>query len=139
MRLSPAAEFGIRGVSVLAEEYGHGPVSLNEICRRRGIARQYLVKIFGALSRAGLIMPVRGKRGGYVLARQPSQITLLEIIETVEGPIALNFCQYMPPRCQDQDCPLRPVWQNLQDTTRKTLGSVTMASCTAAHEAARRR
>jgi len=131
MRLSPAAEFAIRGVSVLAEAYGQGPISLGEICRRRQIAKQYLVKIFGLLSRAGVIMPVRGKNGGYVLARDPGKITLLEIIETVEGPIALNFCQYMPPRCQELDCPLRPVWRKLQATVRKTLGSVTMASCAA--------
>jgi len=138
MRLSPAAELAIRGVSVLAEEYGHGPISLSEICRRRKLARQYLVKLFGILSRAGVIMPVRGKHGGYMLAREPKDISLLEIIETVEGPIVLNLCQYMPPRCNELDCPLRPVWRQLQETVRTTLGSVNMGSCAAAHERAGR-
>ncbi|MHC4981843.1 MAG: RrF2 family transcriptional regulator [Planctomycetota bacterium] len=139
MKLTPAAELAVRGVSVLAEEYGRGPISLSEVCKRRDLARQYLVKIFGILSRAGLIVPVRGKRGGYMLARQPKDITLLEIIETVEGPLALNLCQYMPPRCSELDCPLRPVWQKLQRIVRNTLGSVTMASCAGVQKRLRQR
>ena len=119
----------LHGVVVLATEYGHGPISLNEICKRRKLARQYLVKLFGILSRAGIIVSVRGKRGGFMLARDPSQITLLELIEVVEGPIALNLCQYSPPRCQELNCALRPVWGELQQKVRETLGSVTMASC----------
>jgi len=138
MKLLPAAEFAIRGVAVLAEEYGKGPITLNEICRRRKIAKQYLVKLFGVLSRAGLVMPVRGKRGGFMLARDPGRVTLLEVIEAVEGPIAVNFCQYEPPRCDELNCPLRPVWGKLQRTIRDTLGSVTMAGFACAHADSRR-
>ena len=121
----------------MAQEYGRGPVSISQVCRRRKLARQYLVKIFGILSRAGLIVPVRGKRGGYMLARRPGDITLLEVIETVEGPIALNLCQYLPPRCEELNCPLRPVWRDLQEKVRRTLGSVTMDRCAGAHRGTR--
>ena len=129
MKLSPAAEFGIRGVAVLAEDYGKGPLSLAEICRRRKIAREYLVKIFAALVRARLVRAVRGKHGGYVLARPPSKITLLQVIEAVEGPITLNYCTYSPPRCDETGCPIRDVWRDLQKTVRKRLASVTMDAC----------
>ncbi len=127
MRLSPAAEFAVRGVSVLVKNYGRGPVPIGRICRQRDLAREYLVKIFAALSRAGIVTAVRGKHGGYVLGRSPRDISLLEVIETVEGQIALNYCQYEPPRCDEEDCPLRPVWTELQQTVRRRLGGVSMS------------
>jgi Rrf2 family protein len=126
MKLTHAAELAVRGALVLAEEYGQGPVPLAEICRRRELPREYLTKIFSSLSRAGLLKPIRGKGGGFVLAREPSEITLLEVIEAVEGPIILNFCQHDPPQCERDDCPVRPVWSDLQDHIRTTLGSRTL-------------
>jgi len=132
MRLSPAAEFGIRGVAVLAEEYGRGPIPLEAICQRRqGLSREYLVKIFGSLVKAGIVRTVRGKKGGFLLAREPGDITLLEVIEAIEGRIALNYCQHEPPRCDEVDCPLRKMWTELQHIVRDKLGSVTLATCTA--------
>ena len=129
MRLSAAAEFAIRGVIVLARHYGDGPVTLATICRERDLSRQYLTKIFSLLARADIVTPIRGKHGGYVLSRDPSQITVLEVIETVEGPIALNFCQHTPPKCDQEDCRLREVWTELQTIVRGKLGKVTMADC----------
>jgi Rrf2 family protein len=129
--LSPAAEFAIRGVSVLVEEYGNGPVPLGQICDRRNLARQYLVKIFASLAKAGLVVAVRGKHGGYVLGRKPKDISLLEIIETVEGPIALNYCQHDPPRCDEDGCPMRPMWAEIQRIVRRKLGAFTLADCPA--------
>ena len=61
-----------------------------------------------------------------MLARDPSQITLLEIIEAVEGPLAMNFCQHDPPKCEEYDCPLRPVWTEIQEFVRDRLERVTL-------------
>jgi Rrf2 family cysteine metabolism transcriptional repressor len=129
MKLSPAAELAIRGALVLAEDQAQGPVTLAKICQRRQLPKQYLTKIFGALARAGLITPIRGKKGGYQLGREPRDITILEIIEAVEGPVALNFCQHSPPRCDQPNCPLRAVWGDLQKTVRRKLGGITLADC----------
>ncbi len=130
MRLSPAAELAIRGTVVLASEYGNGPATLESICSQRDLPRQYLVKIFASLARAGLVTPVRGKNGGYLLARSPEQINLLQVIEAVEGPLALNYCQQDPTQCDEQQCPIRSVWGELQDTMRAKLGEMTLADCT---------
>lgn len=91
------------------------------------MGKEYLTKIFSALTRAGLLTPMRGKGGGYRLARDPSDITLREIIEAVEGPIALNFCQHDPPQCDEDECRLRLMWSDLQETMVNRLGSVTLA------------
>ncbi len=129
MKLTPAAEFAVRGVLVLAEHGGEKPVTLEAICTRRELPKQYLVKIFSSLNKAGIITPVRGKRGGYLLARDPADITVLDVIEAVEGPIALNLCQHDPPKCQEYHCPLRPVWADLQHYIRSKLGAMTLADC----------
>lgn len=126
MRLSPAAELAIRGTCVLAQRYGEGPVTLQTVAETRSLSRQYLAKLFLQLAKADLVTAIRGKNGGYVLARDPSQITLLEIIEAVEGPLAMNFCQHDPPKCEEYDCPLRPVWTEIQEFVRDRLGRVTL-------------
>jgi len=126
LALSQAAELAVRGVQVLAQRFGGKPVPLDEICRVRDLPKQYLIKLFAMLSRAGLIVPVRGKGGGYKLAREPKDITLLEVIEAVEGPIAVNLCQETPVRCDFNECPVRPVWSDIQGYLREKLGSVTL-------------
>ncbi len=133
MKLSPAAELGVRGVLVLGENYGNGPVTLDTICARRDLPKQYLVKIFASLARAGLVTPVRGKGGGYMLARDPNEITLLDVIEAVEGPIHLNYCQHNPSQCDELSCPIRPLWKELQETVRKKLGEMRVSDCLNGH------
>ena len=129
MKISPAAELAVRGVLVLARQFGKGPVALSTVCADGELPRQYLMKIFASLAKAGIVTPLRGKHGGYVLARQPSQITLLEVIEAVEGPICLNYCQHSPPKCDRVTCKVRPVWTELQRIVRNKLASVRLSDC----------
>lgn len=129
MKLSPAAEMAVRGIIVLAQDYGAGPVAIKTICQRRGLAKQYLIKIFSLLVRAGLITAIRGKGGGYVLAKAPGEISLLQVIEAVEGTIALNYCQQDPITCDEVNCPIRPVWTALQLAVQEKLGGMTLADC----------
>ncbi len=91
MKLSAAAELAVRGILVLAKEYGNGPTTLDSVCARRQLPKQYLVKIFSSLARADLITPIRGKKGGYLPSRGPETISVHDVIEAVEGPIALNL------------------------------------------------
>jgi len=130
MRLSPAAEYAVRGVLVLAERHGQEPTNLDTICAARDLSKQYLTKIFSSLSRANIVIPVRGKHGGFLLARDPHDITLLDVIEAVEGPVALNFCQSDPPLCEEGGtCPVHPVWCELQEIVKERLGAKTLGDC----------
>ena len=114
---------------MLATHYGEGPLAIAKVCDARQLGKEYLTKIFASLSRAGLITPVRGKGGGYMLARDPREVSLLEVIEAVEGPIALNLCQAQPPRCDQDDCTIRPVWAELQAVVTEKLSSVSLKDC----------
>jgi Rrf2 family protein len=129
MKLSVAAELALRGSLVLAERHGGPLVTLDTICAERDLAKQYLTKIFAMLARANLVTAIRGKKGGYRLARPPEQITALEIVEAVEGPIALNFCQHVPSQCSRRGCRVRPVWAELQKIIRDKLGSLSLKDC----------
>ena len=129
MRLSAAAELAIRGVLVLADRYGKGPVTLDAVCVQRELPKQYLTKIFASLTRNGIVQPVRGKGGGYMLGRPPQNISLLDVVEAVEGPIAMNFCQTVPCQCDEVDCLIRPVWTDVQKTLKIKLGSVKISQC----------
>jgi len=127
MRLSMAAELAVRGILCLAERYGQGPVPIDEICRTRCLPKQYLTKIFALLTRADLVSPLRGKGGGYVLARDPKDITLLAVVEAVEGPLALNLCLHTPPKCERHECRVRPLWAEIQESVRRVLSSKSLA------------
>ncbi len=128
MRVRPAVEFAIRGMLVLAERHGQGPVALDAICAHRDLPKQYLTKIFNSLTRSGLILPVRGKGGGFLLARPPAATSLLEVIEAIQGPVAFSLCPPMPDRCPD-DCRMRGLWDGLQGYIRDKLSATSLADC----------
>lgn len=130
MRLSPAAELAIQGACTLAENFGQGPTTLAEICEMRSLSREYLAKVFSLLARVNIVTPIRGKKGGYVLARDPKDVSLLQIIEAVEGVQALNLCQFDPPKCDNAgSCKVQPVWEELQEIFTEKLSSISLADC----------
>ncbi len=128
MQLSLPAELGIRACTLLAERYGERPVRLSDICECRGCKKDTLVKVMKDLARADLVRPVRGNQGGYLLRKEPSEITLLDIIEAIEGPQALNRCQHFPSDCdQSKTCKVQLVWKRIQENYVRELAAVTLA------------
>lgn len=131
MRLSPAAELAIRGSLILAKRHNQGPVTLGMICDDDPrLSREYLARVFGMMARAGIVRPIRGKNGGYVLTRDPQEISLLEVIESIEGPQALNICQNNPPLCEHvETCKVQKVWKELQSVFDRKLSGVNLGDC----------
>jgi len=88
----------------------------SQVAQEQHIPPSFLAKIISQLSIAGLLHTSRGARGGVTLAREPEAITLLEVIEAIDGPIMLNECVSENSICVfDEDCPLRPVWCEAQE------------------------
>lgn len=130
LRLSPAAELGVRACLVLTENYGQGPVTLANIGEVSELSGEYLAKVLSMLTRANLVKSVRGKHGGYLLGRPPEDVNLLQVIEAIEGPSALNICQMDPPQCENVDgCKVQKIWHELQDTFDQKLSSMTLDKC----------
>ena len=89
MKLSTRGKYGLYAMYYLAGHKDEGPQSLQNVASA-GIPRQYLEQLLGNLRRAGLVQSVRGSRGGYLLARDPATITVLDVIDAMEGPLELS-------------------------------------------------
>jgi len=131
LRLPFKVRHAVRALLELALNEGK-PISAKEIAEREDLSLLSLHQILHRLSKAGVIRGQRGPSGGYVLAKEPSKITLGEVIEAVEGPIALTRCgnELLPsPRCPlEKTCLARPYWLVLNRRVRDLLFEVTLAS-----------
>lgn len=113
---------------VLGLGHGDGYLPLRVIADQEGISLQYLEQIFGELRRAGLVESERGARGGYRLARDPSQITVGDVVRTLEGPIAPVECLTGHEECERAECCLtREAWHRLQQSMTEALDGITLA------------
>jgi len=99
MQITRAGEYGVLGLIALAKRAPGSVVMINQVSREEDIPKSFLAKIFQCLARSGLVHSVRGTGGGFSLARKPEEISVLEIIEAIEGPIALQRCLEMKPDC----------------------------------------
>ena len=85
LSITTKSPYAIRALTELARTGGAGPVPIGEIARRREIPVQFLEQLFAVLRRAGVLRSQRGVKGGYSFAREPSEITVLEIVELLDG------------------------------------------------------
>jgi len=128
MKLSTKGKYGVRAMYEIAKHTGKGPITIKEIAERQGISFSYLEQILYRLGKANLIESVRGPAGGYLLARNPSELTIGDIVRTLEGPIALSHC--LEPgesaECyQADDCVARMVWAKVGAKIEEALDSIT--------------
>jgi Rrf2 family protein len=115
MQITRQADYAVRAVLHLARS-GDQRTATSVIAEEQRIPPSFLAKIVSQLSIAGLLHTSRGARGGVVLAHAAKDITLLEVIEAIDGPIQLNECVGDNGSCSfDDNCPLRPVWCEAQE------------------------
>jgi Rrf2 family protein len=127
MKISTKIRYGARAMLELASHYGEGPVELKEIARKENISLKYLEQVINPLRTAGLVKAIRGSRGGYSLAKPPSQICLYDVIETLEGPINLIECLHDSKACQKVSlCVTRDIWMEVSEAISKIFNSVTL-------------
>ena len=129
MRLTRAGEYAVRCVLYLAGQEKGAVVKRREIAKAMEIPYEFLGKVSQILSVSGIIRIVQGAKGGYILLSKPEDLTLLDVIEAVEGEIFLNDCVLHPGSCDlNQTCPIHPVWVESREALRKTLASANFAA-----------
>ena len=132
MQLTRAADYAVR---VMIHLTGHPEgvrATRYELAANVGVPEHFLSKILQSLSRSGLINSYRGAAGGYVLARPAETITLLEVIEAMEGPIVLNVCLVAGPSCDRKSwCSVHRVWSEAQSALTGVLRGATLAQLAA--------
>jgi Rrf2 family protein len=127
LRFTSAADYATRAMIHLACLPEGSQALRDEIASAERIPSSFMAKILRSLVRAQLLRSARGVNGGFSLAKTPQDISLLEIIEAVEGPINLTDCSTDTESCDRAvDCPAAPVWINVQTSMKDILGDTTL-------------
>jgi FeS assembly SUF system regulator len=126
MRLSSMADYAVVTMCAAARHCGSARVSASDLAEETGLPVPTVQKLVSLLSRAGLLRSVRGAGGGLKLARPAAAITLADIVEAVEGPIALTACVEAGRHdCGlEECCNVRPHWGVVNETLRGALAGV---------------
>jgi Rrf2 family protein len=128
MQITRQADYALRAMLYLSQLEPNQRAATSQIAEEQRIPPSFLAKIISQLSIAGLIHTSRGARGGVSLARTPEAISVLEVVEAIDGPIALNECSQTPGACPFGDaCPLRSIWCGTQTELVEKLRRTTFA------------
>jgi Rrf2 family protein len=123
-----AADYALRGMLYLAQQPLDRLVMANQIATAEDMPEYFFSKILQQLAKAGLVNSFRGVSGGFVLARPPEEITVRDVIEAVEGPLAASRCAVNPESCQRSGtCPFHQYWKEAQASLDAIFGKYTLA------------
>jgi Rrf2 family protein len=116
MQITRQADYALRAVKYLAHLAPGEKASTGAIAKEQRIPPSFLAKIISQLSIAGLIHTARGARGGVFLSRASSAISILDVVEAIDGPITMNECTTNPGTCSfSSDCVLHDLWCSTRD------------------------
>jgi Rrf2 family cysteine metabolism transcriptional repressor len=115
LAITSKSPYAVRALTELARRGSSGPVPIGEIARQRAIPVQFLEGLFATLRRAGILQSQRGVKGGYLFARRPEQVTVLEVVEALDGTLGA-----------DAEA-AGPVWVDAVDALRRQLDGITIA------------
>lgn len=119
-------DYALRLMVNLARQYGKGQVSTRAAASEQGVPYQLACKLMQKLHRSKLVKSSMGPKGGFVLGREPSKISLLEVVEAIQGPISLNRCLLSLNACPRQkSCPVRLKLKVLQKSINSSLAGIT--------------
>ena len=115
LAITSKSPYAVRALSELARVGGAGPVPIGEIARRRDIPVQFLEGMFATLRRAGILQSQRGVKGGYLFARPPGEVTVLDVVEALEGALDGDLAA------------ADPIWAEAIEALRERLRATTIA------------
>lgn len=120
MKISTKGRYGLTIMMALAKNYGEGPTSLKTIATENGLSEHYLEQLVSPLRNAGLVKSIRGAYGGYILAKEPSEITAGDVIRVLEGPISPVEV------LEDEEPAKRDLWIKIRDAIKEVLDNTTI-------------
>jgi len=128
MQITRQADYALRAIIYLAKLEEGEKASTREIAETQKIPPSFLAKIVSQLSIAGLIQTSRGARGGITLAKTPGEISILHVVEAIDGPVLLNACTSSAHVCPfGQNCPMHEIWCETRELLVEKLSSATFA------------
>lgn len=127
MILSTKGRYGLKAVFELSINYGLGPVSLKKISEKYSISESYLEQLFAKLRKDGYIETVRGPQGGYLLAKDPNEITVGMILRTLEGDITTSDCISKEVCSRESICATRVIFEKIENSINNVIDNITLA------------
>ncbi len=127
MQITRQADYAVRAIYYLTTLGPDSRAATSKIAAEQHIPASFLAKIVSQLSVAGLLKTSRGARGGVSLARSPKDISLLDIVEAIDGPIKLNECVGDGSCAFHDECPMRPIWCDAQNDLVERLSTTDFA------------
>jgi len=128
MKLSTRSRYGTRILVDLARHNDQGPIQIGEISKRQDISVKYLEQLIRPLKQASMVTSVRGPKGGHMLAKEPEDITLGQIVRLFEGQTELVECISNPEQCNmSDDCQVRLAWKEATRVLYEKLDSTTIS------------
>jgi Rrf2 family protein len=119
-QISRKSDYALRAVIYLARNEGQHPVSFRQIAQTEYIPEEYLAKILRTLVLMRLVSSTRGAKGGYTLARRSTEISFLDVIESIDGPISINLCLGTENNCPAElNCLMHSIWQKAQNAMKE--------------------
>jgi Rrf2 family protein len=126
MQITKQADYAVRAMVFLAKLEPDKRAATSQIAVVQKIPPSFLAKIISQLSISGLINTSRGAHGGVMLSRPADRISLLEVIEAIDGPISINNCVLHPDSCENrEDCPMHDIWVEVQQDLVNKLRATT--------------
>lgn len=138
MIFSRKSDYGLRALLYLADRRTRGPVTLHEIAEKLMIPKAFLSKILQQLSRKGVVRSLKGPSGGFVLAVEPAEITIQEVLLEIDGPARVFECFAADTDCtMFDDCMIRDVFSEVEAKINQVLAQYTLADFQAKAQPAR--
>lgn len=129
MKLSTRGRYGLKAMFQLSLYYGEGPIPLKQIADKQGLSENYLEQLFSILRKEGLVKSVRGAQGGYMLSREPKDITVGQVLRCLEGNMAPSDCVIDGEEieCEREEiCVTKLVWIKIKDSIDEVIDSITL-------------
>ena len=128
LRLSTKGQYGVRAMFELAKNYNKGPLTIKEIAKRQGVSISYLEQLMNRLRKSELIKSRKGPGGGYVINREPAEISVGMILNSLEGPVAITQC--LDPTAKGckrvEGCVARLLWKSLGEKIEDFLDTINL-------------
>lgn len=127
MRLSTKGRYGLMAMFELALEYGQGPIPLKVIANKQMISDSYLEQLFSTLRKNELIKSIRGAQGGYILAKEPKDISVGDVLRVLEGDLAPTDCVSHGEDCGKQSiCGTKSVFIKIKNSIDEVIDNVSL-------------
>lgn len=127
MKISTKGRYGLRIMLDLAMNENGEPRLIRDIAHSQQISEKYISRLIIALRRSGMVRSIRGAKGGFRMNRNPDKVTLLDIVEAMEGPLAIVNCVKSPAKClRNGECAAREIWNRVNVDIRAAMAKITL-------------